>query len=88
MEKEVKLENRLTVMEQKIDNLIKSVDNVSTNVNKVNSKLEEHIKLEGEKYEKLDNKYSAKWVETGVVAITTALIIAAIVGIGTYFFKN
>ena len=88
MEKEVKLENRLTVMEQKIDNLIKSVDNVSTNVNKVNSKLEEHIKCEGEKYEKLDNKYSAKWVETGVVAIITSIIIAAIVGIGTYFFKN
>lgn len=84
----IQTEKRLATMEQKIDNIIDGVKNLSATINKVDSKLDDHIKREGEKYEKLDNKYSAKWVETGVVAIITSIIIAAIVGIGTYFFKN
>lgn len=81
MEKEVKNENRLAKMEQKIDDLITDVKEIATD-------LKEHIRFEGEKYEKLDTKYSAKWVETGVIAIITAIIISAVIGIGTYFFKN
>ena len=83
MEKEVKLENRLTIMEQEIDNLINSVDNVSKNVDKVNSKLEEHVKFEGEKYEKLDNKYSGKWVEKAIISIGTGIILTIL----TLIFK-
>ena len=83
----IKNENRLAKMEQKIDNIIDGVKNLGTTIDKVDSKLDNHIKFEGEKYEKLDNKYSAKWVETGVIAITTALIIAAIVGLFKFFIK-
>ena len=84
----IKTENRLTIMEQKIDNLIKSVDNVGKNLDKVDLKLDKHVQMEAEKYEKLDNKYSGKWVETGVVSIITALVIASLIGLATYFFKN
>lgn len=73
-------EKRLSTMEQKIDNLIDDVKEISADI-------KDHIKRESEKYEKLDNKYSAKWVETGVIAITTALIIAAIVGLFNFFIK-
>ena len=80
MESAVKTENRLAKMEQKIDNLIDSVD-------KIDKKLDKHIDLEDEKYEKMDSKYSGKWVETAIIAIATSLTIAAIVGIATYFMK-
>ena len=80
MEKEVKTENRLAKMEQKIDNLIDDVKEISKD-------LQEHIVWENEKDEKLDVKYSGKWVETAIIAIATSLTIAAIVGIATYFMK-
>lgn len=77
----IKTERRLTTMEQKIDNLIKIVNEVSSDV-------KDHVKWEAEKYEKLDAKYSGKWVEKAIVSIGTALIIAAIGGIITYFINN
>ena len=77
----IKTENRLATMEQKIDNLIEKVDEVSNDV-------KDHVKWEAEKYEKLDSKYSAKWVEKAIVSIGTALIIAAAGGIITYFINN
>lgn len=73
-------EKRLATMEQKIDNLIDDVKEMATDI-------KDHIRWEAEKYEKLDNKYSAKWVESGVIAIITAIIIAAIVGLFKYFMK-
>ena len=81
MEDKINNEKRLATMEQKIDNLTEKVQDIASDI-------KDHIKWEAEKYEKLDTKYSAKWVETGVVAIITAIIISAIIGIGTYFFKN
>ena len=81
MEDKINNEKRLATMEQKIDNLTDKVQEIASDI-------KGHIKWEAEKYEKLDTKYSAKWVETGVVAIITSIIIAAIVGIGTYFFKH
>ncbi len=83
----IQTEKRLATMEQKIDNIIDGVKNLGTTIDKVDSKLDNHIKRESEKYEKLDNKYSAKWVETGVIAITTALIIASIVGLFNFIIK-
>ena len=74
----IKTENRLTIMEQKIDNLIKSVDNVGKNVDKVDLKLDKHVQWEAEKYEKLDSKYSGKWVEKAIIAIGTAITITII----------
>ena len=76
MEKEVKNENRLAKMEQKIDDLITDVKEIATD-------LKEHIKFEGEKYEKLDNKYSGKWVEKAIIAIGTGIILAIL----TLIFK-
>lgn len=80
MEKEILTEKRLSTMEQKIDNL-------TNTVKEVHDDIKEHIKWEAEKYEKLDTKYSAKWVETGVIGIITSIIIAAIIGISKYFVK-
>jgi len=81
MEDKINTENRLAKMEQKIDNLIEDVKEIASDI-------KDHVKWEADKYEKLDGKYSGKWVETGVVAIITSLIIAAIIGLSTYFFKN
>ena len=81
MEDKINTENRLAKMEQKIDNLIGDVKEIASDI-------KDHVKWEADKYEKLDGKYSGKWVETGVVAIITSLIIAAIIGLSTYFFKN
>ena len=58
-------------MEQKIDNLIEDVKNVATDI-------KDHIKWETEKYEKLDGKYSGKWVEKAIISIGTAVIISII----------
>lgn len=74
MEKEIKTENRLTIMEQKIDNLIETVD-------KIDNKLDKHIDLEAKNYEKLDNKYSGKWVEKAllvVIGIASTAIVGAV----------
>ena len=76
MEKEVKNENRLAKMEQKIDDLITDVKEIATD-------LKEHIRFEGEKYEKLDNKYSGKWVEKAIIAIGTGIILTIL----TLIFK-
>lgn len=78
--KEIKHENRLTIMEQKIDNLTNAVNNIATDI-------KEHVKWEAEKYEKLDSKYSGKWVEGAIIAIGTAIIIALFGAIITYFIK-
>jgi len=69
-------EKRLSTMEQKIDNLIDDVKEISADI-------KEHISWEAEKYEKLDNKYSAKWVEKTLLVLI-GLILAGIVGA---FFK-
>ena len=87
MEDKILTEKRMSTMEQKIDNLIVSVDRVNDNVEKVDKKLEKHVEWEADKYEKLDSKYSGKWVETGVIGIITSIIIAAIIGISKYFIK-
>ena len=81
MERDIHTEKRLATMEQKIDDLREDVKEIASDI-------KDHIKLEAEKYEKLDSRYSGKWVETGVVSIITALVIASIIGLSTYFFKN
>ena len=67
----IKTENRLTIMEQKIDNL-------TSTVNKIDEKLDKHVEWETEKYEKLDAKYAGKWVEKLTLAIAGGLIVAVI----------
>lgn len=62
MEKEIKTEKRLATMEQKIDNLIDDVKGIANDI-------KEHVKWEGEKYEKLDGKYSGKWVEKTLLVV-------------------
>lgn len=71
-------ENRLAKMEQKIDNLIEGVERVNSNVEKVDLKLEKHVQSEAERYDKLDAKYSGKWVEKLTLAIAGGLIVAII----------
>ena len=79
-------EKRLSTMEQKIDNLIESVERVNNAVEKVDTKLEKHVQWESEKYEKLDSKYSAKWVETLTLTIAGGLIVA--IGIAIFNFMT
>ena len=71
METKINTENRLATMEQKIDNLIEDVREISNDI-------KDHVKWEAEKYEKLDSKYSGKWVEKLTLAMAGTLIAAII----------
>ena len=71
METKINTENRLAKMEQKIDDLIEDVKGISADI-------KEHVRWEAEKYEKLDSKYSGKWVEKLTLAMAGALIVAII----------
>jgi uncharacterized membrane-anchored protein len=88
MDNQIRNENRMTIMEQKIDHVSEQVKSVKDDVRVVSDIIKEHVKCEGERYQKLDEKYSGKWVETGIVAIITSLIIAAIVGLFTFFLRS
>ena len=74
MEKDIHTEKRLATMEQKIDDLREDVKEIASDI-------KEHIKWEAEKYEKLDSKYSGKWVEKAIISIGTALIISILAAI-------
>ena len=78
--KEVINEQRFTMLETKLDNLIDDVKEISKD-------LKEHIGRENEKYEKLDTKYSAKWVETMTLTIAGGLIVTIIGGIALFILK-
>lgn len=69
MERSINNETRLSKMEQKIDNLAEDVKEISKDI-------KDHIRCEGEKYEKLDSKYSGKWVEKLTLAIAGGMVIA------------
>lgn len=71
METKITNENRLATMEQKIDNLIEDVKEIASDI-------KDHVKWEAEKYERLDGKYSAKWVEKLTLTMAGGLIIAII----------
>ena len=71
---ELKTENRLTILEQKIDNLIEDVKEIASDI-------KDHVKWEAEKYEKLDGKYSGKWVEKAIISIGTAVVISIILAV-------
>jgi hypothetical protein len=83
----IKTENRLTIMEENIKTIKDDMNDMKTDIKGIASDIKDHVKWEAEKYEKLDGKYSAKWVETGLISIITALIIAIILGLGKYFMK-
>ena len=80
METKINTENRLATMEAKIDNLIEDVKEIASDI-------KEHVKWKAEKYEKLDNKYSAKWVESLSLTIAGGLIVAILGGLFFYFLK-
>ena len=69
MEKSINNETRLAKMEQKIDNIVEDVREISKDI-------KDHIRREGERYEKLDSKYSGKWVEKLTLAIAGGMVIA------------
>ena len=71
MERSINNETRLSKMEQKIDNIVEDVKEISKDI-------KDHIRWEGEKYEKLDSKYSGKWVEKLTLAIAGGLVIAVL----------
>ena len=71
MERSINNETRLAKMEQKIDNIVEDVKEISKDI-------KDHIRWEGEKYEKLDSKYSGKWVEKLTIAIAGGLVIAVL----------
>ena len=71
MEKSINNETRLAKMEHKLDNIVDDVKEISKD-------LKDHIRWEGEKYEKLDSKYSGKWVEKLTLAIAGGFIIAVL----------
>ena len=69
MDEKINNEKRLATMEQKLDDLKEDVKSIAYDI-------KDHIKFEAEKYEKLDSKYSGKWVEKAIISIGTALIIS------------
>lgn len=81
MEKDILNEKRLATMEQKLDNLIGDVKEIASDI-------KDHIKWEADKYEKLDNKYSGKWVEKAIIGIGSGLIVAIGSAILLFFFKH
>ena len=81
METKINTENRLATMEAKIDNLIEDVKEIASDI-------KDHVKWEAEKYEKLDQKYSGKWVESLTLAIAGGLVVAIGAGIVLYFVNN
>lgn len=81
VDKEIKNENRLAKMEQKIDNLTDSVK-------EIHKDLKEHVRWEAEKYKDLDEKYSGKWVEKAIIGLTSSVIAAITTGIILYFVNN
>ena len=78
MENAIRTENRLTIMEQKIDHVSKQVESVKDDVKVVSDIIKEHVKCENDKYQKLDEKYSGKWVEKAIISIVTAVAISII----------
>ena len=62
MDDKINNEKRLATMEQKIDNLIDDVKGIASDI-------KDHVKWEAEKYEKLDSKYSGKWVEKALLVV-------------------
>ena len=70
-ERTLTTEKRLSKMEEKLDNIAEKVNNIASDI-------KDHVKWEAEKYEKLDNKYSGKWVEKAIIAIGTAITITII----------
>ena len=81
METKINTENRLATMEAKIDNLIEDVKEIASDI-------KDHVRWEAEKYEKLDPKYSGKWVEKLTIAIAGGLVVAIGAGIVLYFVNN
>lgn len=81
MENAIRTENRLTIMEQKIDHVSKQVESVKNDVKVVSDIIKEHVKCEGERYQKLDEKYSGKWVEKAIISIGTAVAIAIVTAV-------
>jgi len=71
MEHNINNEKRLATMEAKIDNIIEDIKEISNDI-------KAHVKWEAEKYEKLDTKYSAKWVESLTLAIAGGLVVGLI----------
>ena len=71
MERSINNETRLAKMEQKIDNIVEDVKEISKDI-------KDHIQREEEKYEKLDSKYSGKWVEKLTITIAGGLVIAVL----------
>ena len=69
MDEKINNEKRLATMEQKLDDLKEDVKSIASDI-------KDHTKREAEKYEKLDSKYSGKWVEKAIISIGTALIIS------------
>ena len=78
MENAIRTENRLTIMEQKIDHVSKQVESVKDDVKAVSDIIKEHVKCENDRYQKLDEKYSGKWVEKAIISIVTAVAISII----------
>ena len=74
MDEKINNEKRLATMEQKLDDLKEDVKSIASDI-------KDHIKWEAEKYEKLDSKYSGKWVEKAIISIGTALIISILAAI-------
>lgn len=81
MENQIRNENRMTIMEQKIDHVSEQVKSVKDDVKVVSDIIKEHVKCEGERYQKLDEKYSGKWVEKAIISIGTAVTIAIIMAV-------
>ena len=74
MDEKINNEKRLATMEQKLDDLKEDVKSIASDI-------KDHIKWEAEKYEKLDSKYSGKWVEKAIISIGTALIISILAAV-------
>lgn len=58
----------------KIARMEEKIDNISENVIELKDTLKDHVMSEGVKFDKLDKKYSSKWVERVVLGILMIMI--------------
>ena len=69
---------RMAVIENDIKYIKKEIGEIKSNskedLESIKNMLKEHVKCESERYNSLDKKFAAKWVELGIITIATTVI--------------
>ena len=74
---------RMAIIETDIKYIKKEIgdmkSNSKDNLNEIKVILQQHVNWETEKYDELDKKFAAKWVELGIISVATAVVAGVII---------